>query len=59
MREIALKDGMIGVDFTGNRYDMGSKIGIIKATIEVALSRDDLKDELSVYLKEIAKTIGS
>lgn len=59
MREIALKDGMIGVDFTGNRYDMGSKIGIIKATIEAALGRDDLKDELSAYLKDIVKTIDS
>ncbi len=51
MKQLALRDGMIGVDFTGNRYDMGSKLGILKAAIDVGLSRDDLKDELAEYIK--------
>ncbi len=51
MKQLALRDGMIGVDFTGNRYDMGSKLGILKAAIDVGLSRDDLKDELADYIR--------
>ncbi len=35
----------------GKRFDTGSKIGMLKASVEVALSRDDLKDEFMEYLK--------
>lgn len=53
MREVAVSDGMIGVDFTGKRFDMGSRMGIIKASIEVGLMHNELKDELAEYLKEL------
>jgi UTP--glucose-1-phosphate uridylyltransferase len=36
----------------GDRFDTGSKIGMLKAAVEVALSRDDLKDEFRVFLEE-------
>lgn len=54
MKVLARKDGMIGVDFTGKRYDMGNKLGILKAAIDVGLSRPELKDELAAYIKETA-----
>lgn len=57
MREIAVNDGMIGVDFTGIRFDMGSRIGIIKAAIEVGLMRDDMRGELSEYIKKISEKL--
>ena len=57
MREIAVNDGMIGVDFSGNRFDMGSRIGIIKAAIEVGLMRDDIRSELSEYIKKISEKL--
>ena len=44
MRELAVKYGMIGVDFSGVRYDMGNKLGILKANIEVGLSHPEIKD---------------
>lgn len=44
-------------DFEGKRYDIGSKQGFLQATVEFALSRDDLKEEFGAYLKELAKTI--
>lgn len=53
MREVAVCDGMIGVDFTGKRFDMGSRLGIIKASLEVGLMHDELKGELMAYLKEL------
>ncbi len=53
MREVAVSDGMIGVDFTGKRFDMGNRLGIIKASIEVGLMHDELRGELTEYLKEL------
>ncbi len=53
MREVAVSDGMIGVDFVGKRFDMGSRLGIIKASLEVGLMHDELKGELTAYLKEL------
>lgn len=53
MKTLAQHDGFIGVDFTGTRYDMGNKLGILKASVEVALSRDDLKDEFLEYLSSL------
>lgn len=57
MREVAVSDGMIGVDFTGKRFDMGSRLGIIKASLEVGLMHDELKGELALYLKELAEKL--
>ena len=57
MAEIARRDGMIGVDFDGTRYDMGNKFGILKANIEVGLKHPDVKDELREFIKKIASEI--
>ncbi|MEG1427267.1 MAG: UTP--glucose-1-phosphate uridylyltransferase GalU [Oscillospiraceae bacterium] len=57
MCALARRDGMIAVDFTGKRHDMGNKLGILQATVEVALSHPQLGQEFRAYLKEIAKTL--
>lgn len=57
MREIATTKGMIGVDFSGTRYDMGNKFGILKANIEVGLTHPEISTELKAYIKQIAKTL--
>lgn len=57
MAEIARRDGMVGVDFDGIRYDMGNKFGILKANIEVGLKHPDVKDELREFIKKIASEI--
>lgn len=54
MKTLALREKMIGVDFTGTRYDMGSKLSALKASIEVGLSRPDIGDSLKQYIKEMA-----
>jgi len=40
-------------EFEGNRYDVGEQLGFIQTTIELALKRDDIKDKLEVYLKDL------
>ena len=57
MRTLAVRDGMIGVDYTGTRYDMGNKLGILQATCEVALSRKDLGPAFAAYLKELVSKL--
>ncbi|WP_455684619.1 UTP--glucose-1-phosphate uridylyltransferase GalU [Thomasclavelia sp.] len=42
-------------DFEGVRYDVGDKFGFVKATIDFALSRDDLKDKVQKYIESIVK----
>lgn len=36
-------------EFEGTRYDVGSKIGFLQATIEFALQRPELRDQLIAY----------
>lgn len=57
MAELARNESMIAVDFTGNRYDMGNKLGIMQAQIEVALKHPEIGEDFRAYLKEIAKTL--
>lgn len=40
-------------DFEGKRYDIGDKFGYVKATIDFALNREDLKDKVLEYIKNI------
>ncbi|MDE4541398.1 UTP--glucose-1-phosphate uridylyltransferase GalU [Thermoanaerobacterium sp. R66] len=47
-------EAIYAYNFEGKRYDVGDKMGYLKATVEYALKRDDLKDEFRKYLKEIA-----
>jgi len=42
-------------EFDGKRYDVGDKLGFLKATVEFALERDDLKESFSKYLKQIVQ----
>ena len=43
--------------FEGSRYDIGDKLGFIKATIECAMKRPELQQELTHYLKEFVGKI--
>lgn len=42
-------------EFDGVRYDIGDKFGFIKATIDFALEREDLREKVLEYLKKVAK----
>jgi UTP--glucose-1-phosphate uridylyltransferase len=47
------KQAVLGYNFEGTRYDIGDKIGFIKATIDFALQREDIKDKVLSYIKTI------
>ena len=57
MAALAREQGMTAVDFTGTRYDMGNKLGILQATVEVALNHPEVGDSFRAYLKELSKTL--
>ena len=58
MCTLARSKGMVGVDFTGKRYDMGNKLGIMQAAVEVALKHKEIGSSFKKYLKEeILKTL--
>jgi UTP--glucose-1-phosphate uridylyltransferase len=42
-----------GYRFEGKRYDAGDKLGFLKATVELALKRDDLGKDFREYLKTL------
>ena len=49
-RSLIKKQPIYGWELEGTRYDCGTKIGLIKATINWALKRPDLGPELEKYL---------
>jgi UTP--glucose-1-phosphate uridylyltransferase len=60
--EIQLTDGIaalrdheqvLAYSFEGRRYDCGSKIGYLQATVDFALQHDELADEFKNYLKQL------
>ena len=57
MRVLTQTKGMTGVDYLGKRYDMGNKLGIMQASVEVALSHPEIGGDFRDYLKNLAKTL--
>ncbi|MGI6160925.1 MAG: UTP--glucose-1-phosphate uridylyltransferase GalU [Christensenellales bacterium] len=55
LRTLAQRRDMYAYSFEGERYDVGDKQGFLRATVEFALNRPDLKDEFSAYLRKAAK----
>lgn len=53
MKKLAQTEGMIGVEYQGTRYDMGSKLGIMQANIEVGLNHPEIGPEFRQYLKNL------
>ena len=53
------QDGMYlqSYKFRGKRYDAGDKIGYVKAIIDSALEREDLRGEIGRYLREIVEAL--
>ena len=60
--EIQLTDGIAALrkteeiyaySFEGTRYDCGSKIGYLQATVEFALKHNELADEFREYLQQL------
>lgn len=57
MKVLCRTKHMTAVDFTGKRYDMGNKLGILQATCEVALTHPEVGEGFKAYLRELCKTL--
>lgn len=53
LKELGTRQDIYAYNFEGKRYDIGSKLGFLQATVEFALKREDLHDEFKEYLKEL------
>ena len=54
--ELIKEEAMYAYNFQGKRYDVGDKLGYLEATVEYALRKPEIRDELIEYLKTI--TLG-
>lgn len=54
---LAREDGLIAVPYVGKRYDVGEKLGFVKATIDAALDRSDMRDEIIAYLTQVLDSV--
>jgi UTP--glucose-1-phosphate uridylyltransferase len=50
--ELLKEQQVLAYEFTGKRYDCGSKIGYLEATVEYALKHPQVKDEFAAYLRK-------
>lgn len=50
---LAKSDGVYGYIYEGKRYDVGSKLGFLEATVEYALRDEEVGKEFAEYLKKI------
>ena len=52
------REALWGLPFTEGRYDTGNKLDWLRATVELALQRDDLGPGFRSYLAELTKREG-
>ena len=57
LKELARQQAVYAYDFEGERYDLGDKLGFLKATVEFALRREDLGAPFKKYLKDLVARI--
>ncbi len=53
LQNLLREEPLYGCRFTGRRYDAGDKLGYLKATVELALSRPDLGRSFRQYLENL------
>ncbi|MBQ7637805.1 MAG: UTP--glucose-1-phosphate uridylyltransferase [Clostridia bacterium] len=53
----AEKNRLAAVDFSGTRFDMGDKLGIMQANCEAALRHPEIGEAFRQYLKDLAKKL--
>ena len=50
--ELLKEEQVMAYEFHGERYDCGSKLGYLRATVEYALQHPELSDDFRAYLRE-------
>ena len=57
MAKMAREGGVYALEYEGERYDMGSKFGFLKANIVKGLAHPETGEELRAFIKEIAQEL--
>ena len=52
LQTLGKQEAIYAYNFEGRRYDVGDKIGFLEATIDFALKRENLKDDLMDYMRK-------
>jgi len=52
IRTLSREEAIYGCRFTGIRHDCGDKLGFLKATVDLALKREEFQVEFAQYLRE-------
>jgi UTP--glucose-1-phosphate uridylyltransferase len=52
LRVQADKKPLVGYEFDGKVYDVGSKLGFLQATVEFALKNEEIRENFMSYLKQ-------
>lgn len=52
LKTLGNQEAIYAYKFEGKRYDVGDKLGFLKATVDFALKRDCLKDDFMEFLKD-------
>lgn len=55
MAEIARSGGMTAVDFEGERFDMGAKLGFLTANVKMGVKNPETAKEFTEFLKEFVR----
>ncbi len=57
MATLARDKGVVALEFEGTRYDLGSKLGFLKANVVKGLLHPETSGEFKQFIKEIAKDL--
>ena len=52
LQQLMESEAMYAFDFEGDRFDVGDRIGFLKATVEFALKREELSEDFTAFLKD-------
>ena len=55
--DLLSNEQVLAYEFQGKRYDCGSKIGYLEATVEYALKHPELKDDFKAYLIKLTESL--
>ena len=57
MKVISRKSGMIAVDFEGERFDMGSKLGFLAANVKRGILSQEVGEDFKKFLIDFVKSL--
>lgn len=57
MKVVAREHGVVAVEFEGERFDMGAKLGFLTANVKMGVKHPEIGREFAEFLKEFVKEL--